>query len=622
MAAMLAYLPVVPRCWLRSLFVSICVFTLLPLAGAAQTWREVKSPNFRVLTDGSERDGRAVAREFEQMRGVFADRFRKANLEGGAPLTIFAVREAGLKQLGPVFYKQRENVAGEFFTGWERQFAMVRLDSFGDQNQAVVFHEYTHSVLHANLHWLPTWLDEGLAEFYAYTRFQHDNIYIGAPTVRYRHLVGEAQIPVAKMLTANGGTFGNDIRMGDLFYGEAWAMVHYMTFGPEMEHGAKLDQFVALLESGTPQEEAFQKVFGEPKAFENHLSQYLSHLALTAGLLPPDKGPDARTFTARVLNAAEVNEEIGALDIGTGDRVSGKARIEAAIAADASVAASHEELGFLDWQEGKDADAKAEWQRAVALDGGLYRSSFALLMSGLPLREQTAGQLVVMQTELQGIIGKAPKFAPAYVDLALVQWRQGRMNDAYKNAAMAEKLAPWRAGYRLLVGYILAQGHQPAMAAAYARTVAARWPGSDHDEAVDLWSLLPAGTRGDGPALTFNLLAEATVVRGTIVESACEKDRFTVTLQPAAKSAAALTLASDGRFESGFSDTLWMGRDHWTTCHHLAGLPATVAYKAAGAQGGKLLAMDVRDDLPAFDPNNATPKASTAPVKTSVNTGP
>ncbi len=41
----------------------------------------------------------------------------------------------------------------------------------------LVYHEYTHTILHLNSHWLPTWLDEGMAEFYSYTRFeQHKTI--------------------------------------------------------------------------------------------------------------------------------------------------------------------------------------------------------------------------------------------------------------------------------------------------------------------------------------------------------------------------------------------------------------------------------------------------------------
>jgi hypothetical protein len=78
------------------------------------------------------------------------------------------------------------------------------------------------------------------------------------------------------------------------------------------------------------------------------------------------------------------------------------------------------------------------------------------------------------------------RFQRVFVELALIQWRLGHINPAYKSALVAETLEPWRAEYHLLTGYILLQGHQPKVAEGYARTVATRWPGSDHDEAVDL----------------------------------------------------------------------------------------------------------------------------------------
>jgi hypothetical protein len=162
----------------------------------------------------------------------------------------------------------------------------------------------------------------------------------------------------------------------------------------------------------------------------------------------------------------------------------------------------------------------------------------------------------------------------------------------------AETLEPWRAGYRLLAGYILLQGHQPKIAEGYARTVAARWIGSDHDEAVDLWNFVPADSRGDGPALTFALPSDATVVRGTIVSTSCDKNGLSLTLQPSAPHTSPLKLIATGPHESGFSDTLWVGEDHYTTCFHLAGLPAVVAYKADSAGIERITVLEVRDDLP------------------------
>jgi tetratricopeptide (TPR) repeat protein len=602
------------RCRVLTLLIA-CLALLQSSKSSAQTWREVQGPHFRIVTDGSDRDGRNVAREFEQMRFAFEARFKNATLETGAPLLVIAVREDGLHALAPAFWKQRDRVAGEFFPGWERQYALVRLDTFGDLNQAVVFHEYTHSILHANLHWLPTWLDEGLAEFYAYTRFQGNHVYIGAPSVRYGHLRNEPLLPISEVLTANSQTFAKDARKEDLFYGEAWAAVHYMTFGPDMGGGAKLGTFIALLEVGKPQLQAFQQVFGDPKAFEDKLSLYILRLGFTAGLLPPAPGLDEKSFPARVLTAAEANYELGSFDVGAHDGAAGKIRLQAAEAADPTLAGPHEELGFLAWRAGKDDEARAEWRKAVSADPSRYRSAFALLMSEAALKEQTRQQLEQTQHALEAIKERAPKFAPVFVELALVRWRLGQLNEAYKSSVAAEKLEPWRAGYHLLTADILLEGHHPEIAEDYARTVAARWPGADHDEAVDLWNRLPPAVHGDKPPLTLATPADAAIARGTITSSSCDKDGLSLVLQPTAPSAAALRLAATGPYEGGVSDTLWVGEDHYTPCFHLGGLPAVVAYKAGDGGTSELLVLEVRDDLPQSNPPASAPKTSqvTAP---------
>ena len=121
----------------------------------------------------------------------------------------------------------------------------------------------------------------------------------------------------------------------------------------------------------------------------------------------------------------------------------------------------------------------------MAVNPGMCRSAFALLMSGTPLKEQNDQQLETTWLALEKIRGKAPKYAPVPVELALIDWRLGHINKAYQDAMVAQALEPWRAEYRLLAGYILLQGHQPQAAGEYAQTVAARWAGSDHDEAVD-----------------------------------------------------------------------------------------------------------------------------------------
>jgi hypothetical protein len=231
-------------------------------------------------------------------------------------------------------------------------------------------------------------------------------------------------------------------------------------------------------------------------------------------------------------------------------------------------------------------------------------------MSGPPLKQQTPQQLEQTQHALEAITVKAPKFAPALVELALILWRQGQIDSAYNISLAAEKLEPWRAEYHLLTGHILLQGHQPALAAEDARQVASRWPGSDHDEAVDLWNQVPPAMRGDGPPLTLTLPPDATVARGTILSTYCSKTTgLTVVLQPTDPSTPPLNLFATGPFENGFADTLWVGEDHYTPCYHLAGLPALVAYKPSADGLAKLLVFEVRDDLPTSNPPAPAPKA-------------
>jgi hypothetical protein len=49
----------------------------------------------------------------------------------------------------------------------------------------------------------------------------------------------------------------------------------------------------------------------------------------------------------------------------------------------------------------------------------------------------------------------------------------------------------------------------------------------------------------------------------------------------------------------GFSDTLWYGRDHFSTCHNLEGLRVVVRYKPGDGTGpNDLLSMEIRVDVP------------------------
>jgi hypothetical protein len=189
------------------------------------------------------------------------------------------------------------------------------------------------------------------------------------------------------------------------------------------------------------------------------------------------------------------------------------------------------------------------------------------------------------------------------VELALAEWRLGSLQQALKDAHQAETLEPWRASYHLLVGHILLRGNQPALAATYSRYVATHFFSSDHDEAVDLWKAIPANMQGDGPPLALDIPAGADVARGRLLDVSCTgppgANKLSITLMPDKSSdAKPLTFTTDGRLAIGFSDTLWWGEDHFSSCHHLIGRPAVLVYKPQGPKGSEVVELEVRDDLP------------------------
>ncbi len=591
------------RKMLRYAAVFFCL--LLPTLSHAEKWIEVQSPHFRVVTDGSAGEAQHIANNFEQMRYTFQAQFGDSIHLDGPPLTVIAPRDAGTySMVDPALWKARHtDVAGLFISGWEKQFAIVRLDEPEIMSTAVPFHEYTHSVMHASTHWLPIWLDEGLAEFYAYTRFQDHKIFVGNPTMRIDILRSQPLLSLDQLFSIdrrspyyNGG--GDDVQ---LFYAESWAVVHFMNFGPDMDHGHKLSQFIALLQTGMPQKKAFEQTFGPEAPFFNALMQYTRRLGFSAGVLPQSSDINEKDFATRVLSPAQVEYEVASFQLHSGNRTPAREHLAKALALDPRFAPAHEEQGFVLFQQGSDEAARTEWATALQLDPTLYRALFAQTMTASPpIAQQSPAQLEQTEAALKQITTLQPGFAAAWVEMSAVSLRNQHLQEAFDASTHAERLAPSRAGYHLLTGHLMLIGNHPDLAAQYASFVGQRWFGSDHDEALDLWNEIPTDKRGDNPPPPpIHYVAGLLTMRGKLTQAYCGEDRksMTLTLIPEGKpDAKPVTFTGLPPTIIGFSDTLWWGDDHFANCFHLAQHPAVVVYKPSGA-AGQVVELDIRDEL-------------------------
>lgn len=574
--------------------------------GEEKPWLEIRSPHFRIITNGSEGAGRHVARAFEQMRAFFATQFPGYRLDSAAPLLIVAARdEDTTKKLLPEYWRHGgPKLAGLYLHGWEQQYALVRLDTVGDNATmdefAVVYHEYVHSLLHMNVHWLPTWLDEGLAQFYSYTRFEGKNALIGAPPrEKYALLVLQSRptIPLSKLLD-QVGSFSKSEEDTELFYEQSWALTHFLTMGPGMEGGERLKKFFDATQQGVEQKKAFQDTFGNLAQVQKEFDQYIRLLGFKAGVIPSPKIDD-RDLAARSMTLAETQSEISSFYAIDRQWKLARASSESALRNDPKLALAHQAMGFVCLHEGKDDEAAGEFTQALRLDEKLYRAQFAkTMLSALPHATASDDRQAYRMELLKTVEGN-PQFAPAYVELAKLYVAQGDPNQALRMALKAEKLEPSRAGYHLLTGQILLRLDRPAEAASYATYVANRWSSPDRDEAMELWNLVPAAKRPAESPTPITAKPGISDAQGIVKSVACgEHNDMTLVLDQGGQP---LTLRIPENIGGGFSDTLWFGEDHFTPCYHTTGLRAVVQYKPAADKPytGDAVFFAFRDDLPA-----------------------
>jgi len=580
------------------------LFTSIWCSAAEKEWAEVRSQHFRVITDGSEKDARRVAREFEQIRFAMGSVYPKLRLDSGSPLLVLCPRdESSMKVLAPQFWKRKGfKPAGFFQHGWDKEYAVVRLDELRPESYEVVYHEYVHSVMHLNLRWLPIWLDEGLADFHANTRFERTKIYVGAPSWRLRVLRSRPSIPLNTLFSVTATSpYYHDEDKAAIFYAQSWLLTHYLFFGPGMESGKKLMKFITLLDN-TEQIKAFEEVFGNLQAVEKSLELYGRNFSMAGGSLNSPASTNEKEFQSRQMPAAETEAELGSYHLWSHDLESARPLIEQALKDDPGLGLAHEDMAFLDFAEGKDADAIREFTQAVTLDPKLYLSLFSRTMMLPSSVSNEPAEQAEFERPLLKVLDQDPQFAPALVQLARLYVRQGDLKRAYPIARKAEELEPARAGYHLLSGRILQLMGRDKEASDFARFVASRWQGPDHDEALELWNSVPAAQRSAGEEMTPSVMAGTQVAEGTVKLVHCsrsgenEEQKFTLIIEEGGHD---LVFQPKGGFAVGYSDTLWWGRDHFSSCRHIKGIRAVVHYRPSAdpKYAGELARLDLRDDL-------------------------
>jgi tetratricopeptide (TPR) repeat protein len=451
-------------------FITLLLVVLFAFSSATSqtrdTWRSVRTNHLFVIGNTDAEKLRQVAVWLEFFHGAFARLVSRNVLESPVPTTVVIFRDdASFAPIKPLYQGRPANIAGYFQPADDMNYIAIALDP-GDRNPySTAFHEYVHLHVNDNIPNAPLWLNEGLAELYGSLQFSGNEAFIGTPLYGYIQLLREEQLVPLKTLFSIGtdSPHYNEQDKNGIFYGESWALVHYLMLGDRgrQEH---FKRFLQLVARGDDAAKAIQDAYGVSlEALQEELRTYIQRGNLSAQRITGVDNPTAYgsyTATQRSsLTEGEANYYLGDLLYHQGRDAEAERYFKQAIALDPGFVPSYASLGVLCVRQRRYADAKKYLQKATSSPQSFmvhYLYAYVLSREGISpeglISEYSAENAAVIREQLQRAIQLSPNHAPAHHLLAVVDYiRNEHLDEALEAARKAHQLAPANENYSELV---------------------------------------------------------------------------------------------------------------------------------------------------------------------------
>ena len=477
-----------------ALCVFLCALFLASAPSKAKdSWVEVRSPHFTVISNAGEKEARRTADQFEQFREVFHASFPALRLDLGRPLIIFAVKnEDSLKALLPAYWevKGHAHPSGIYASGEERDFVALRTNIEGDNPYEVVYHEYSHAILNLNFRELPVWLGEGLAEYFGNSRIRDNEVNIGIPS---RHLVETLQqsrlIPIDELLRADPNSpYYNEQNRVSVFYAESWAIVHYLLLDPKAREQQLLINFLKAWEASGDQVKAAQETFGDLRKFSQTMEGYVRNPNLMMGMVKTSVHSDPSSFAGREMPPAELSAYRALFYVHTRRPAEATSAAKEAMSQDPQLSLAYEAQGLNAYTQEQYDTACPVLSRSAKLNGAdfsaYYFAGACKLRRGITSDEEN--QQVIANLEKAAALN--PLFAPAYANLATVYSLQpDGVDKALRLGRKAAELDPGNLEYAIIFADVLLNAGKVADAKVLAgRIQQAAWTAKDKASAAQL----------------------------------------------------------------------------------------------------------------------------------------
>lgn len=334
-----------------------------------EQWIALEADGFRFISNASPRATQGIARDLLRMRAAFGQLTRlRVHTAEPTLVCIFSSERGFAPYRDAVLNVTGSNFSGVFLRKPGGNFILLHSDAM-DIDRGV-YHELTHQFLANGTGNVPTWFNEGIAEYYSTFRTVDDAAHIGRPVGD--HVLGLRKQPLvplrelfavtqASLISSQGEHTGH-------FYAQSWALVHYLMADPGRR--AKLNRFLGLLGSGKSVDEAFPAAFGmQMSELEEALRAYVRQASFPYNSYELGELATADVPEPVAMPRDAVLRQLGQVLVEGGDQHAATAErfFSEALALNPKNALAYTGLGRVYDATGRAADADAAYAKAVQL---------------------------------------------------------------------------------------------------------------------------------------------------------------------------------------------------------------------------------------------------------------
>jgi hypothetical protein len=612
-----------------ALFLIFASLIASALAAPTGRWVEARSANFIVVSNAGEGQARKIALQFEQIRSLFRDSLSYAKAGPSPVITILAVKdEDSLRELLPEYWAEKGHThpAGIFVDRYYQLQVALNLNAHGDNPYEALYHEYYHSVTVPFFPGLPTWIAEGMADFWGNSVINDKTANLGMPNgALIQELRSKPLIPLSVLFKVdNTSPYYNEQDKVSIFYAESWALVHYLMLGDNRVHNAALGTYLGALNQGATQDEAAAKAFGNLQKLEEKLEQYIAQPLFPAIQVAAPTKSNEDELAVRTISPAEVDAYCGGFLALHGQFQQAEPLLKHAVQADPRLALAQRNLALLHYFRKENSDALASVSAAIALDSQEPMARFLRAEWTFENASRTDPQI---EADLHQALQSKADFPEANGLLAIYYANNSKLPEALAFSQKAVAFEPGNINFRIILANVLLNMHRYDDAEAQAHQIAAatadngvRTQANDilthiaearnyeaqarqrQQEAAARASAAAAARasvpaaqsnvvssektpdpRDDADAPEFNRRDAPPNVRGVVAQVRCNGNEMEVTVKTGAQPAPLIFRALD-RTRIGYSSNTAAVHDDIEPCTELKGRTVRVDYKPSATK--------------------------------------